>query len=192
MNRHGMTLLEVTVATTIMVFIMGVLFAMSRSIGETTRLQNSKITASDEARKGMMFLVKELRQASRQSIQWGELPSNSLSYQIATDVDGNGLAVDVSGNLELSGMRTIGPDVEDANNDGMTTTQLILIDGTTTRVIANSLRVPSANSGGVPEDGILFTQTGNGVLVAIQTESQSGAQGHSIYSTMSELVVPRN
>ena len=191
MNRQGMTLLEIMVSMTIMVFIMGVLFTLTQSLGETTRMQNAKITAGDDARRGMQFMVKELRNAVRQSIAWGEMPFSELNYRVVEDSDGNGVAVDVNGNRELSDVRTLSPDFEDLNSDGLTATQLVLTDGDTSRVITNNLRL--ANDDPVSNiNGILFEQVGNGLRVTIQTEASSGAGGHTIPSSMSEIIYPRN
>ena len=187
MNRHGMTLLEIMVATTILTLVLGSLFTVGQSLSETTKVQNARITAGDDARRGMQFLVKELRQASRQSIAWGDLPTSTLSYRVPVDADGNGSAVDVNGNVEFSDPRTIQVDTDDLNGDGMTTTQLILIDGTTVRVLANNLMTASqaASTG-----GIVFAQSGSGLEISIATEASAGKR--MMPSGFSETVVPRN
>lgn len=190
MNRRGMTLLEIMVAITILTLILGSLFTVAQSLSETTKVQNARITAGDEARRGMQFLVKELRQASRQSIAWGDLPTTTLSYRVPVDADGNGSAVDVNGNIELSDPRTIQADADDLNGDGLTTSQLILIDGTTVRVLANNLTTGGADLTAGPSGGIVFAQSGSGLEITIATEASAGKR--MMPSGFSETVVPRN
>lgn len=183
MNRHGMTLLEVMVSVAILTSVMGVLFVLAEGMGSASRQQEAKMTAMDEARRGMQFMIRELRQSARRSIAWATLPTNTLSYRLAIDADGNGLAVDINGDLELSSVRTIGPDTTDINTDGLTTTQLILTDGNMSRVLANDL---------VPGTGIQFEQWANGLRIILRTQKRAGIREQLMPCEMSEIVIPRN
>lgn len=204
-RQHGMTLLEVVVVMAILTIVAGILFVLAQSLGIAVGNQEARATIIDEARRGMQFVVRELRQSARSTIPWHGLPSNTLTYQIAVDADGNGVAVDINNNLELSAVRTIGPDLGDVNGDGLTWQQLIMTDGVNTRVIANDLTPnEDANSDGIlaaGEDlnanntldhGVWFEQSGNGLAITIQTQRRGGAQGTMMSTSMTEIVVPRN
>jgi type II secretory pathway pseudopilin PulG len=205
MENRGMTLLEVTVSAALLTLVLGVLFMLAASLGAATRTEESQLTAVDRARDGMRDMIRELRQAGRQSILWDSLPGDTITYGVAVDTDGNGTAVDVDGELELSADRTIGPDVDDANGDGLTTSQLIKIDQATTQVLANGLVASEdmdgngqldegedANGNGVLDQGIRFEPWGGGLLVTLQTEHRVQPHDPAMSSTFTEMVVPRN
>jgi len=182
MKAHGMTLLEVMIVIAILASVMGVLFTLAQSVGAAAQSQEARVTALDEARRGMQIATRELRQAARRTINWTGAPS-SLTYQIVLDADGNGVGVDINGDQELSAQRTIGLDTDDANEDGVTNTQLIITDGNVTRVLANDL---------VPGTGIQFGQWGNGLQITIRTQRRAGVHGPLMPSELSEIVIPRN
>ncbi len=212
MQNKGFTLIEVTVVVAILSIVIGTLLTLGLGIGRATRTQGSKITAHDDVRMGLAFAASEIRQASRFSIAANNaFPTNSLNYTVAIDKDGNGTAVDDQGDLELSGLRTLGPDLGDANGDGLTATQLVYLDPTNpldefrVRVITNGL-VPNEdtngngtldagedqNNNGRLEQGVVFTRIGRGILITIDAQNTPGANEIPIVSTISELVAPRN
>lgn len=205
MRRGGFTLLELTVSMAVLTMVMGVLFALATGLAQSTKTQQAKITADDDARSAMIFLVREIRQASSSSIPPGTLPGSVLFYRVADDIDGNGTAVDVAGNLELSPVRTLMRDVADSNNDGLTDTQLVMVEGTASRVVANGLLPDEdsnnngvldpgedANSNGVLERGLWFEQAGRGIRITIQTQRLADPRGLQLSSSLIETVVPRN
>ena len=198
----GMTLLEVMIAVTILTVVLSVLFGLAMSLGDTARVQEAKTTTFDEARKGMIYMARDLRQA--QNFGLSALPADTVTYCIAIDVDGNGTAVDMSGHLELSGPRTITRDVDDLNGDGITLSQLVLWNGDSAMVLANDV-MPNedlndngeldagedANNNGVLDPGIWFERTGSGVRITLQAQGTS-RRGHIIVSGMQTTVLPRN
>jgi len=197
-----MTLLEVMIAVTILTIVLGILFGLAVSLGDTARVQEAKTTSFDEARKGMIYMARDLRQA--QNFGLSTLPADTVTYCIATDVDGNGTAVDMSGHLELSGSRTIRRDVEDLNGDGLTDSQLLLWNGETGMVLANGLLPDEdlndngaldagedTNGNGLLDHGVWFERTGGGVLITLQTFGTS-RQGHPLVTNMQTTIVPRN
>lgn len=200
--ENGMTLLEVMVAVSILTIVMGTLFGLSISLGDTAQVQGAKITSSDEARRGMISATRELRQSANSSVTG--LPGATITYRVAVDLDGNGSAVDVGSNIELSAVRTIGRDLTDANGDGVRGTQLVMTTGGTVQVLANNLLQDEDTNGngvldpgedrnlnGRLDHGVWFERTGSSVRVTIETESQS-RQGRLIETRLTETVFPRN
>jgi len=198
----GMTLIEVTVAVTILTIVLGIVFGLAVSLGDTARVQQAKTTTFDEARKGMIYMARDLRQA--QNFGLSDMPAATVTYCIATDVDGNGTAVDMSGHLELSAPRTITRDVDDLNGDGLTDSQLLLWNGETGMVLANGLlpdedlndngdldAEEDTNGNGLLDHGVWFERSGGGVLITLQTLGTS-RQGHPLMSNMQTTIVPRN
>lgn len=207
----GFTLIEMMIALSIMSLVMLMLMTLSMSMGSAARFQDAKITSQDDARTGMMVFAQEVRQASRNSINWGALPNSTISYRVAVDNDGNGFAVDANNNLELGPVITVGADTADLNNDGETTNQLIWSDGVTVRVLANGLMQTSEdsntqqgnlnnvldagedlNGNGILDQGLLIQPIGNGLLITIQTQRPADAAGTNVTSVFTEFVVPRN
>jgi type II secretory pathway pseudopilin PulG len=205
MNNRGMTLLELMFAVGILTSVMGVLFGLAISFGDTAQLQNIKATSNDENRRALLFIVPDLHQAIWSSIDLTQLPGPQLTYRVPADLDGNGLPVDMGGRLERSGLRTIQRDTDDINGDGLTASQLIVTDGTTTRVLANELSVDSegpdengvfgpdedANANGQMDRGIWFEAVGRSLRVTLQTNG-TDRRGRVLRTTVLEAVSPRN
>lgn len=197
-NQSGVTLLEVMFAMAILTAVMGVLFSLSLGIGDTARIQEVKATANDEARRALLALVPRLRQAQGTSVNTDEMPGELLKFNMAADIDGNGTAVNVSGNLEVGSLVTIQRDSEDVNQDGVGPEQLIMLQGETVTVLANNLSPDGAPApvadGEEPAPntaGFWVEEQAGGVLVTIRTQGTS-RQGHVIRQQFTELVNPRN
>jgi len=204
MKQAGFTLLEVMASVAILTIVSGMLFLLADSLGAASLVQEAKMTSQDEARMGMERVMGELRQAANSSVI-GPFPGDSITYRIADDIDGNGLAVDIGVNLELGPARTLRRDTGDLNNDGQTVTQLVCVEGANVRVITNGL-IPNedinnngvldggedVNGNGVLDRGLWFERVGPGVRVTIQTQHRAGPRGPLIHSTLTETVVPRN
>lgn len=204
-NNKGYTMLELMLSISLLSIIVGALWVLADSLDRTSKDQESVISTQGEVTGAMMRVSKELRNAAFSSMNWvGSNTSTSLTYQIASDVDGNGTAVDAGGNLELGAPRTIQRDTADANNDGRTD-QLILINGGQVSVLANNLKIDEdTNNNGVLDNnedtnfnnqldrGILFTNTGTAIQVTIQAQRQAGPQSRPMISTMVETINPRN
>lgn len=189
MRNRGFTLTEIMVSMMVLTIISGVIFSFALAMGASVRTQESQVTASDDARLAMMRIVRDLRQAARRSIDWSALPATQISYRVAVDLDGNGLAVDQSGTLELSPVRTLRRDVDDLNGDGLTDAQLLSVEGDEVRVLANTLIPPAAQ--GNPQ-GLWFEQAGLGVRVTLRTERASSPQDPPMRVVLTEVITPRN
>jgi hypothetical protein len=193
------------ISLAILTMVSGMLFTLAQSLNQAAVSQEAKIAAQDEARQGMELVVNELRQAAISSLV-GPFPGPSISYRVAGDVDNNGTAVDRSGNLELLPARTIRRDAGDANGDRRTTTQIVLITpNRPVRVVTNNVllnedadnnNVLSAtedlNRNGRLDRGIWFERVGQGARITIQAQHRAGPRGPLMYSTLTEIVTPRN
>jgi len=201
-NTLGFSLLEMMVSVLIITIVVGILSSMAIALGDTARSQEIRGMSADEARKGMIYIVRDLRQAGAGTLAGA--PGDTITYRTAGDVDGNGTAVDVNGNLELGPLITVGRDVNDLNNDGLTDDQLIWSNGTEHLVRANGL-LPNEdlNNNGVLDSGedtnfngrldrgVWFERNGNIVELFIQT---GGADRRQRFYTVDlhELVRMRN
>jgi len=182
----------------ILTAVMGVLFTLSLSIGDTAEIQNTKVISNDEGRRALLAVVPRLRQAAGSTINTDALPGDVLSFQMPADLDGNGSAVNVGGDLEIGGVVTFRRDTDDLNDDGVTASQLIMVDGDTVTVLANNLSPdagpePVADGEPDPENtaGFWAEEVSGGVLVTIRTQGTS-RKGHVIRQVFTELVNPRN
>ncbi|MFP6584980.1 MAG: prepilin-type N-terminal cleavage/methylation domain-containing protein [Candidatus Hydrogenedentota bacterium] len=186
-SSSGFTVIELMVVVAILSVLSGLLITAMISANRSMRISESRILTQDNSRNAVMIIIRELRQARASSLAVSN-GGTVLQYVITKDVNGNGWPLDGSGNPEYSPLRTLSVDTNDANNDGLTTTQLIRTEvGGTPKVLANNLPF----GGG----GITFTLTGNaGVMIDITAQDMTGPgdQGNVIETTLTETVTPRN
>jgi len=194
MKRNGFTLLEVTFVVAIFTIVMGVVFTMAISFSDSAQMQNFRVTSNDAARRVVMELLPELRQAARTSINWTSLPGSTISYRVPVDSDGNGTAVNQNGKIELGSAITVGPDTTDVNKDGVGAEQLLRSVGNTTTVLLSDLAVNTtvSNANGVTQvRGIWFAPRGNGIDVSVTMDGVD-RRGRVYRSTFTQFVTPRN
>ncbi len=196
MNNRGFTLLEMMMAVAIFTMVMGTLFTLSLTFANTAEIQELRITNNDEARRLFLALTPLVRQASRSTVNWGEMPGDRITFQMATDMDGNGFAINPTGQIELTGQVAIERDRTDANGDGITMSQLVFIDEDgNVRVLANGLQEEPAPAGAGEEipDGVGFwaVRQGDGILITVRTEGRT-RRGRLFTTTVSEFILPRN
>lgn len=205
MNNRGMTLIELMIVAAVLTSVLALLFGLSLNLQESLAGQEAKMSTQDNLRGAMQYIARELRQSSSGSIAWASLPATTVSYRKADDVDGNGTAVDSGGFLELTPVRTIQRDITDLNGDGVTATQVIMVEGTTVRVIANNVPVSEDVDGDLTLDagedsnfnnaldrGLWFEQDGRGIRVTLQTQLVPTPRSSATMSALTEIVVPRN
>lgn len=201
-GRQGFTLLETMFAVAILTVVTGMLLGMATGIGDTAQTQRIRATANDDARKAMLYITRQVRQASLSTVS--ALPAPSLTFRVATDMDGNGSAVDVGGGLELGTPITIRRDLFDLNRDGLATQQLVMVQDGNFFVLANNIIADEdANRNGLLDTGedlnlngrfdrgVWFQRTGNGMTILIQTHGLDRRQRDSVI-TLSQTVSPRN
>jgi len=197
-RARGATLLELTFAMAILAIVMGTLFTLSIGIGDTSQIQEIRLTANDEGRRALLRLIPRLRHAQLASINTDEMPSDILRFRTPADLDGNGIALDAFNTLELGDEITVRRDTYDQNKDGQSITQLIMIDGETITVLANHLSPdagppPIASSDGTVENtaGFWVEAVEGGISVTVRTQGES-RRGHTLRQTYTQLVTPRN
>ncbi len=194
-GTSGFTLLETTFVVAIFTVIMGITFTMAISFGDSAQVQNLRANSNDAARQLVLQMLPELREASRSSINWSQLPGSTLTYRAATDLDGNGTAVDKSGRIELGPVVTISPDKTDANKDDLAGEQAVRIEGQEVTVLCSNLSSEAevVNGDGTVSkvEGLWFRPFGNGLEVRLTTEG-TDRQGRPYRSSFNQIVMPRN
>lgn len=201
-SHLGMTLIELVMTVGLMTIVMGALFAMSLSLSDTVQVYNATISATDELRRAMYFIIPRVSQASRQTVNMTQLPGDVLIFRMPTDLDGNGTCVDIAGNLELGDPVTIRRDTEDLNGDGLTNTQLIMIQGNNVTVLANNVFFPperenpdgsfnDTNNNGRLDRGFMVIPEGNSLRIILDTVGRT-RRGHELVMHIEERVTPRN
>lgn len=198
----GMTLIELMMTVGLMTIVMGALFAMSLSLSDTVQTYNATISATDEARRALYFIIPRVSQASRQTINMTNLPGDVITFRMPTDLDGNGTCVDVNGNLELGEPVTIQRDTNDLNGDGITDTQLVMLQGNNVTVLANNVFYPpeqenpdgsfnDTNNNGRLDRGFMVIPESNSIRIIIDTVGRT-RRGHELVIHIEEKVTPRN
>ncbi|MBI2432901.1 MAG: prepilin-type N-terminal cleavage/methylation domain-containing protein [Candidatus Hydrogenedentes bacterium] len=202
MRRNGFTLIEVLTASALLAVATGIIWQTWLTANESAEVIEQKAAAAAEAGRALSVIAHELRGASLGSVSL--LPAAQIEYRVAEDLEGNGLAVDKTGALELGAARTIGRDAEDRNADGLRERQLVLVAGGTIQVLANDLLTnedangngvldsgEDANSNGRLERGVWFESSGQGVRMIIETTGKT-RRGHVTPVSFQQLVRPRN
>lgn len=205
MNKRGFTLLELMISIAVLTLVTGALYAASMTLTQAARSQEAKTTTIDNAQNGMLLMVRNIRQADSFSVNWAALPGPVLTFRAPEDLDGNGTAVDVGVELELGPVRRLTRDTADLNGDGITDTQLVLVEAGQVRVITNGLLPDEdinqndildagedTNGNGVLDHGLWFEQSGTGVRITLQAQETISPQGGFVRTSLSENVVPRN
>ncbi|MDZ4860877.1 MAG: prepilin-type N-terminal cleavage/methylation domain-containing protein [Candidatus Hydrogenedentes bacterium] len=204
-RKDGFTLLELMIMISVLLIVMGLLSTLALNVQSAAASQDARIAGQDEVRTGMQWISRELRQATAATVNANTFPATSLIYRRAADIDGNGTAVNAGVFLETTAARTLQRDAADANNDGRTRDQLVMIEGATVRVVTNGL-LPDEdtnnnnvldggednNFNGVLDRGVSFQQLGGGVLVTIQSMHQPSPRDQEQLSTLREVIAPRN
>lgn len=198
-EQQGSTLLELMFAVAIMTIVMGTLFTLSLSIGDTAQLQDVKITNIDEGRRALLRIVPRVRQAHRASVNFEDMPSDVLRFRMPEDIDDNGLAIDRFNTLELGDEIIIRRDKDDLNKDGVAASQLIMIQGETVTVLANELSPdegpdPDWKGNGEPPEntaGFWVEVVSGRLTVTIRTEGTT-RRGQEIRQQFTQIVEPRN
>lgn len=108
-TNSGLSLIEVMISIAIIVIIGGALAHFLVTGGSAWRTGDAEIQANQEARKGMMSMVKELRQAEEGNIRTtndalysDNVLYNNIKFVIISDTDGDGDTVSAGGTLEWS------------------------------------------------------------------------------------------
>ncbi len=192
MNNRGFTLLEVMTASAILSVLLLTLYGLSEAFAGTAQVQRAKIQGNEEARRGVQVVLPLVRMASRSTVNWNQLPGPVLTFRAADDLDGNGTAVNVGARLELGAAITVGPDLQDANEDGVTATQLVMVQGDVVTVLANHLVAPPDGAQPTADNsGFWVTPRDAGVELMIRAQGRT-ARGRVMTTSMSQFAAMRN
>ena len=192
MNNRGFTLLEVMTASAILSVLLLTLYGLSEAFAGTAQVQRAKIQGNEEARRGVQVVLPLVRMASRDTVNWNQLPGPVLTFRAADDLDGNGTAVNVGARLELGAAITVGPDLQDANEDGVTATQLVMVQGDVVTVLANHLVAPPDGAQPTADNsGFWVTPRDAGVELMIRAQG-STVRGRIMTTSMSQFAAMRN
>ena len=192
MRRDGFTLIEVLTASTLLIAALGMIWQAWMMANTTSDALGRKMDATNASARALNTIEHELRLASFSRLS--PLPSATIRYHIPEDVDGNGLPVDASGKPEYGVERVIARDRNDANHDGISEDQLILISGDRVEVLANDLlpdETEDTNGNGRLDRGIWFETDGRGVMIRLSV-SMKTARKLTLAGQAAQLVTPRN
>ncbi len=205
-GRAGFTLIEVSMAITVLSVILMMLYGAAWAMLKTARTQDSLVMLNSEARQAMSTIVRNLRQSDATTlltnnggafVAMGGNAVTNIQFQRVEDIDGNGNALDAAMDLELSQPFWITRDTNDANNDGQTLTQLVRLDqnGAVVEVIANHIS-PAVVTGDMYDatnGGMLFQDIGGGAIqVTLILRHRADPTLPMMVVRLDEVVSPRN
>lgn len=205
-RKRGFTLLETAMALSILTVMLTMLYSASWAMLKTAQTQDSLVMLNSEARQAMNVVVRNLRQSQGTSIltsdggafvPMGVNARTNVQFRRVEDLDGNGNALDAGMNLEVSELFWITRDLADANNDGLTDTQLVRINeaGQVVEVIANHIS-PAVDTGDMysaPNGGALFQDIGDGnIQVTLIFRHRADVTLPMMVVRLDEVVSPRN
>ena len=205
-GEAGFTLIEITMTLAALLVIVGALYGIAMGMVTAAKTQDSLIMLRQESRLAMQSIVQNLRMAQAASLQTNagggfapldNNPTTNLSYRRVADMDGNGNALNQDLTLGLTPALWYTLDLNDANGDGQTATQLVQLrqDGTVARVLANHISpvVVRNDFYNTPLGGLVFQDVGGGTIqVTLIMRHQPDPTGPTMVTRLDELVSPRN
>ncbi len=194
MNRSGFTLIELMISVAILSTIMLALYSLNLTMTRGTLQQESLATLRDEGRTALQYVGRRLRMADSGTLVARGTDGNDevfgntatiLGFQTVSDLDGNGSAVNQDYSVGLAPIAYYGPDLNDANGDGVTTRQLVEIDanGAVTRVFSRHLD---------PNGGITFQRVNGGIAINLVMRYPAEGIRPEAVLNLSQVVDPRN
>lgn len=204
--RAGFTLIEVTMAMTVLTIILTMLYGAAWAMMKTARTQDSLVMLNSEARQAMSSIVRNLRQADAATIlsnggggfaAMGANAQTNIQFQRVEDLDGNGNALNAAMNVEFTTPFWITRDTADANGDGQTLTQLVRINqaGQVVEVLSNHISpvVVTGDMYSAPTGGALFQDIGGGnIQVTLILRHRADVNLPMMVVRLDEVVSPRN
>ena len=205
-GNAGFTLIEITMTLSALLIIVGALYGIAMGMVTAAKTQDSLIMLRQESRLAMQAIVQNIRMAQAASMQTGaggvfapldNNPTTNLSYRRVADIDGNGVALNQDLSIGLTPALWFTRDLNDANGDGQTLTQLVQLrqDGTVARVLANHISpvVVRNDFYNTPLGGLVFQDVGGGTIqVTLIMRHQPDPTGPTMVTRLDELVSPRN
>ena len=205
-GNAGFTLIEITMTLSALLIVVGALYGIAMGMVTAAKTQDSLIMLRQESRLAMQAIVQNIRMAQAASLQTNagggfapldNNPTTNLSYRRVADMDGNGNALNQDLTLGLTPALWYTLDLNDANGDGQTATQLVQLrqDGTVARVLANHISpvVVRNDFYNTPLGGLVFQDVGGGTIqVTLIMRHQPDPTGPTMVTRLDELVSPRN
>ena len=169
-NERGFTAIELTVAATINVVIIGLAFSIAHTVADNHDASSHQLEIRSEMRQGVEGMVRELQLASRSSaVIRQENGSSRLDFVIpAAITDGT-----------VTWSDTISFRVEPSSSG---------VDGVLVRVCGDQRRYLCRR---VPEGGLVFEKQGDNVIVRLRVAT-TDAQERPIEETSETTVLLRN
>ena len=205
-SEAGFTLIEITMVLSALLIIVGALYGIAMGMVTAAKTQDSLIMLRQESRLAMSSIVQNIRMAQSDTLQTNggggfapvdNNPTTNLAFQRVTDADGNGTALNQDLSVGLTQQLWYTVDLNDANGDGQTATQLVQLrqDGTVARVLANHISpvVITNDFYNTPIGGLVFQDVGGGTIqVTLIMRHQPDPMGPIMVTRLDELVSPRN
>lgn len=187
-NDHGLNLIELMITIAIMTVIGGMLAYFLAIGGVSWHTGDAEIQANQEARKGMMSMARELRQAQESTIKTmaGALYNKNIVYNDITfitisDIDGDGDTISAGGTLEWSAPISYYV----AGN------QLLRQSGGAIKVLANNVTGLQFMMFVVPDPDDPTKDAYRILIIALQTQKTS-IEGRQVRSNLESSVKIRN
>lgn len=184
-NSKGFSLIELMVVMVIFILVMGSVLGLL-SVGQVSwQSGSSKITVTQELRRGMESMVKELSQAEISTLSLSDgVTSNSISFQMAQDLTDEGEPPDRTISFsegELEGLRAGDPYVTYSlvYDGSLGFSQLIKTVNGSSSVLANYLTA------------LQFTRSSNIVEISISGQKTS-AFGRVLSGSLNGRLALRN
>ncbi len=179
----GFSLIELMTVSAIFVFLLGVILGFINFSNMSWQSGSSKMTVNQELRRGMEAMGRDLSQAKASTI---DIPpggsSNSISFQMARDLNGDG-SISLSDGV-LEGLKPADPYVTYSSvfNAAAGFNQLIKTSNGSTSVLANYL------------DGLQFTRdlSSQNILYISLSGEKGSISGHSIEGNLNGRLLLRN
>lgn len=202
----GFTLIELMVSMAALMMILGMLYGAAFAMAKAAGTQDSLIMLNQEARVAMDSAVRNLRMSPANGVLgWdgtafsplGNAPVTAIQYRRVADMDGNGVAVNQDLSLGLTPPFQLTRDLNDANQDGLTNTQLVRLDqnGNVVEVLANHLSPPMATGGfyTAPNGGFEVRNVGGGsIQITLIMRHRPDPASPMMVVRLDEVVSPRN
>jgi len=207
-GRGGFTMIELMVSITALAVVLTMLYGAAATMANLAGTQDSLVMLNQEARQAMNTITRNLRMATTASVVTPDggggfapltnVPVTQLQYRRVADMDGNGVALNQDMTLGLTQPFLITRDVNDANGDGRTLTQLVRIDqntGAVVEVLANHVSpvVATGDFYDASNGGVLFRALGGGAIqVTLIMRHQPSPTSPMMVVRLDEVVTPRN
>lgn len=204
-RNGGFTLLEVMMASSVLLVVLGMMYGAALSMALTVRQEDSAVTLNAEARNAMEIIARNLRQsqlsglttvANGATVTLGANAVTNIGFSRVADTNNNGNALNAAMAVETAGPFRIVVDTNDANGDGLSTTQLVRLNAANqvVEVIANHISpvVATGDYYDASNGGILFQNIGGSIQVTLILRHQANVDLPMMVVRLDEVVTPRN